>query len=539
MGKGRFMIHSAFIPVFRTMPPFFSRFRTLYPDGPRLSRPAETASVPIGNPPPSFPSWKQGGFTILPSRNSSRRPFFLSSAVVFVGLIGGLFNLAISSEESQRVPLSGSSRSSETFFSDDSGQKPLPPDPPGLAETESKGTSSPNSASVTDNASDPPLSGLNAPVPSDAADEPPQEALTKSASVTVKSGRTESGRLLAHYRLKNGDGLTAIQRTNGSIAVFHPDEILSMEEEDRAFVPQTKEEAAQALLDELGPRFESHLTDHFVIIYETSANYAVWCGQLFESLYTAFNHYQHRREFELPDPEFPMTAILLPNREAFTEYASRDMPDPGGIAAYYNRLSNRVVLYDFSEEETLRSEERRKTRTSRDIDRFLARPQAAFNVMTVIHEANHQIAFNRKLFLQTGPYPLWAVEGLAMFFESPDARSSRGWSFRGVKGKPNLVRLNDLRQYLATRPVHPIREIIREERFNDDLLRSYAVSWGLYYYLQSKEPKKLALYLKRTASKHPYALYSPDERLADFEEIFGNDWDKLLQNFERFIASIR
>ena len=371
------------------------------------------------------------------------------------------------------------------------------------------------------------------------AQEPAPPAAEPVVTAELDSGAAYTGRLLADYRQDDGRGLTAIQKRDGAIETIHSEHILKLTKSAEPFTPMSQEEAGQALLEELGTGYYLHQTRHFVIVHRTSATYAVWCGKLFESLYTAFNFYQNRRGFRLGEPEFPLQAILLPNRQAFLEYAQNDMPSAEGIAAYFNRNSNRIDLYEFSEQQTARGDLQRKKRASADINEFLSRPGAAASVTTIIHEATHQIAFNRGLFLRSGPYPLWAVEGLSMFFEVPDPRSPQGWSFRGSRGKVNAPRLADLRRLLASGPADPIREILREEHFHDDPLRSHSLSWGLYYYLQNKEPEKLARYLKNAAEKPPYALWTPDERVADFEAVFGSDWEKFQKNFCKYIDSLK
>ncbi|MBQ6157668.1 MAG: DUF1570 domain-containing protein [Thermoguttaceae bacterium] len=365
------------------------------------------------------------------------------------------------------------------------------------------------------------------------------EAAEPTVTISLENGKTVSGRLIADYRKEDGTGLTALQRRDGAIEVIHSEEITEMRRTETPFRPMTQEEAGQSLLDDLGEAYHIHMTKHFVIAHNTSATYALWCGKLFESLYTAFTFYQNRRGFGLGEPEFPLMAVLLPNRQTFTEYARRDMPSAEGIAAYFNRNTNRIVLYDFSEVETVRGDlQKKKKRASADIEEFLSRPGAAASVTTIIHEATHQIAFNRGLFLRSGPYPLWAVEGLSMFFEVPDPRSALGWSFRGSRGKVNTLRLADLRRILAAESGDPIEELIREENFHRDPIRSYSLSWGLYYYLQTKEPEKLARYLKAAASRPPFSVWSPDDRAADFEAAFGGDRKTFLKNFYKFIGSL-
>ena len=367
----------------------------------------------------------------------------------------------------------------------------------------------------------------------------PTETVGPTVTISLENGKTYSGRLLADYRQENGVGLTALELRDGAIEAIHSEEIAEMRTTDEPFRPMTQEEAGQSLLNDLGEGYHLHMTKHFVIAHNTSASYALWCGKLFESLYTAFTFYQSRRGFDLGKPEFPLMAILLPNRQSFLDYAKRDMPSAEGIAAYFNRNTNRIVLYDFSEIETARGDlQKKKKRASAEIEEFLSRPGASASVTTIIHEATHQIAFNRGLFLRSGPYPLWAVEGLSMFFEVPDPHSSLGWSFRGSRGKINTPRLTDLRRILAEDSTDPIEGLLREENFHQDPIRSYSLSWGLYYYLQTKEPEKLAQYLKAAASKPSYSIWSPEERVADFEAVFGKDRKTFLKNFYKFIGSL-
>ena len=379
-------------------------------------------------------------------------------------------------------------------------------------------------------------------VPAEENTPPPAvtaETAEPTVTISLENGKTYSGRLLADYRREDGVGLTVLELRDGAFELIHSEEIVETRKTDVPFRPMTQEEAGQSLLDDLGEGYHLHRTKHFVIAHNTSAAYALWCGKLFESLYNAFTFYQSRRGFDLGEPEFPLMAVLLPNRQEFLDYAKRDMSSAEGIAAYFNRKTNRIVLYDFSEIETVRKDlQKKKKRASADIEEFLSRPGASATVTTIIHEATHQIAFNRGLFLRSGPYPLWAVEGLSMFFEVPDPHSTLGWSFRGSRGKINALRLADLRRILAADSTDPLEEILREENFHRDPIRSYSLSWGLYYYLQTKEPEKLARYLKAAASKPPYSVWSPEERVADFEAVFGGDRKAFLKNFYKFIDSL-
>lgn len=371
------------------------------------------------------------------------------------------------------------------------------------------------------------------------AAESAQDGASEPDQAAPQSAETVTGRLAVDYRSGAGAGFVILEQNDGLLRTVHENEVLSFEKLDEEFKYLTLKGLAEKLQAEAGPGFKTLDGAHFLIVYNTSDAYASWCSKLFESLYNAFDKYQLRRDFHLPDPELPMPVLLFSNREQFADYAQRDMPDTTGIAAYYNRVTNRVVLYDLSEAETGRGESKRQKPTWQQIDEFLSRPQAAFNVATMVHEATHQITFNRKMFLRSGPYPLWLAEGLAMFFETPDGSASHGWSRRTSAAKPNTLRLAHLRDYLSRKPADPVRDLLREENFMKNLVDSYAMSWGLFYYLNNKEPKKLAEYVALIAKKVPYAVYSPQERLADFESVFGDDWDKFHKDFGKFLNSVR
>ncbi len=373
--------------------------------------------------------------------------------------------------------------------------------------------------------------------------ELPASAASKNANKTVRlewapnNAENESepviGKLLADYRIQ-GQGMIVLEDRMGRIRIIPEKEAAQLEILNEKFDPFNKKQIADELKKEFGKEFDTLPTEHFIIVYHTSNSYAVWCGRLFESIYAAFEKYQARKGFGLKHPDVPMIAVILRDKTEFEEYAAQDAPGVKNIVAYYHRLNNRIVLYDLSGTE---SSLEAKKRSMRSIDAILSRPQAAYTVATIIHEATHQISFNRKMFLRTGPFPLWLSEGLSMFFETPDANSKRGWSSRGIE-RPNDYRLKIFNNYIASNPEKPFQSIIQQEYFTTNTNNSYAASWALFYYLNAKESKKLIKYIEYLQQKIPFTVYSPEERLADFEKFFGNDWQKLYKNFALFYNNI-
>ncbi|MBR2585812.1 MAG: DUF1570 domain-containing protein [Thermoguttaceae bacterium] len=365
----------------------------------------------------------------------------------------------------------------------------------------------------------------------------------RSDSVRTERPTDVIARLIVDYRGEDRSGnlvgFAAVLFPDGRLEVIPHSDIVLMEETDESFRPLDAEELGEQLSAEAGVGFKILKSRHFLFVYNTSEAYAAWCSKLFETLYLGFDKYQTQRGLNLSDPEFVMPVIIFPNREVFTNYAERDMLSAEGIVAYYNRVTNRVVLYDLSEEETAEQPRKGRRLNSQQIAEFLARPNAELNVSTIVHEATHQIAFNRKMFPRTGPYPLWLVEGLSMAFETPSKDAAAGWNRRYSAVHPNLVRHRQLISYLEKMPADPIRDILRSNQFEGNLLDSYAVAWGLFHYLNMKQPKKLSEYIKLVAQKYPYQKYTPEERLADFEAVFGDDWERFYKGFVRYMTSIK
>ncbi|MDO5554496.1 MAG: DUF1570 domain-containing protein [Planctomycetia bacterium] len=366
-----------------------------------------------------------------------------------------------------------------------------------------------------------------------------REGEVSDASDAVTSGGVEfvvSGRLLADYRAGN-EGLVAVEETSGKYRIFHACDVVSVTEDEEPFIPLTRKEMQLALKEEF-PSFDTLATDHFLFVYDTSEGYAAWCGKLFESLYESFERYRRRLDLDLEHPKVPMVVVLFGGKEEFLKYAQEDTDGATQILAYYHRLDNRTILYDLSEVESQVPSEKRRSRSYKQVSEILSRPQAGFNVATIVHEATHQIAFNRGMFPRTGPFALWLAEGVSMYFETPDSRSRHGWTGRGLSDRPNSYRLAVLREFAKNPTPDPLQQIVRETDYLKDAQNSYALSWSLFYYLNEKTPKKLAKYIDLLREKTPFTVYSPEERISDFEACFGDDWQDMYKVYSKFFRDL-
>jgi len=295
---------------------------------------------------------------------------------------------------------------------------------------------------------------------------------------------------------------------------------------------------SKQLLAELPGTFRTYQTAHYLICYDTSIGYAQWCGALFERLYATFTNFWSKRGFPLQEPEFPLVAVIFAERADYLKFSRSELGEAAeSIIGYYSLQTNRMTMYDLTgAEAALRGTARSSSATS--ISQILSRPEALRTVTTVIHEAVHQIAFNCGMHARFSDCPLWFTEGIAMYFETPDLTSARGW--RGV-GAVNQARLQQFNQYLRNRPANSLHTLIRDDsRFRDPkkALDAYAEAWALTWFLLRQRSDQYIGYLKALSAKKPLIEDGPEKRIQQFEEHFGKI-EQLEAELLRFISKMR
>jgi hypothetical protein len=350
-----------------------------------------------------------------------------------------------------------------------------------------------------------------------------------------KEGRERqiAGRVLVEAE----DGGLLILGQDGVLWTVPPDELVLHEEDDVPFKPLSSAVLASRLLEELPAGFEVHTTKHYLIAYNTSKTYAQWCGGLFERLYGAFTNYWSRQGFELRTPEFPLVAIVFADEESYGRFAQSEVGEASkSIIGYYSLATNRMTMYDLTGVQSLRAAGDRRGSLA-EINQMLARPDAERMVATVIHEATHQIAFNCGLQTRYADIPLWISEGIAVYFETPDLSSKKGW---GSIHSINLVRLTAFRDYLQRRPTESLRTLVADDsRFRDTTKApdAYAEAWALNYFLIRQKPKQYRAYLQMLTAKKQLIWDDPDARLSEFTAAFG-DPAALEIDFQRYMLKL-
>jgi hypothetical protein len=336
--------------------------------------------------------------------------------------------------------------------------------------------------------------------------------------------------------VESQDGGLLLLAPDGTLWAIQPEEIVRRKTDAAPFELLDRTALAKHVLGELPQGFETYDTAHYLICYNTSKAYAQWCGALYERLYRAFFTYWQQRGFEVRDPEAPLVAIVFADRPTYLRYATGDLgASAEAVIGYYNMRTNRVLMYDLTGVEGIAQRGDYAT-SAAHINRILSRPQAERTVATMIHEATHQIAFNCGFQERYADIPLWVSEGVAVYFETPDLESTKGW--RKIGGV-NRERLTQFRQYLRRRPADSLATLVsNSQRFRNPPTApdAYAEAWALNYYLLRRRSKEYLAFLHLLSQKKPLMNDSDAQRLEAFQAAFGQD----LEAFDRdFIAYLR
>jgi hypothetical protein len=334
------------------------------------------------------------------------------------------------------------------------------------------------------------------------------------------------------------DGGVLLRDREGVLWAVPAEEITRRSRDDQPYQPMSRAELSARMTQQL-PGFRLHDTANYLIAYNTSPAYAQWCGALYERLYRAFRNYWERRGFVLRNPDMPLIVLVFDTRDSYANYARAELGDAvGNVFAYYSLQSNRVVMHDLTSSQAKPGEFARAT-NSAQINRLLARPGAEWMVATIIHEATHQLAYNCGFHTRLADIPLWVSEGLAVYFETPDLESTRGW--RNIGGI-HPTRLEQFRRYLSRRDADSLVTLITDDnrfRHPQSAEDAYAEAWALTYFVIRRFPKQYHEYLRLMADKPPLIYDTPEERLETFKNIFGEDLQALDAQFLDYMRTVR
>ena len=314
----------------------------------------------------------------------------------------------------------------------------------------------------------------------------------------------------------------------------------------RTVAPRFRRLSTASLRDrlqhEFGREFEIRGTEHYLVCARrgTAADYA----EVFEKVYRSFHSYFSTRGFPIERPEFPLVAVVFPDRRSFVDYARRDgVSVSPGLRGYYLNTTNRVAVFDaHSDRQTsgLRLPGTPPATGEAGSMPFAAALSGSADLeATIVHETTHQVAFNTGLHSRIGGNPRWVVEGLATAFESPGIRSGGGRRSEAAS-RVNRSRSLWFQDYVAhRRKPQFVESLVATDRlYRSATLDFYSQAWALSFFLMETRPQAFNRYLESLGRRDPAASYPAAARLQDFRQAFGNSLDRLETELVRFMARL-
>lgn len=281
---------------------------------------------------------------------------------------------------------------------------------------------------------------------------------------------------------------------------------------ERPFVPATQEAIMTRLAGELGTTFKLEKTRNYVYAYNCSDTFATATSKILESMRPGVAAFVERMGVPVVEPEVPLVAIMFRTENEFQTY--RRMPE--GVVAYYDTLSNRIVMY---EESPL----------------FRAHPQLATQqaISTIAHEGAHQILHNIGLQQRLSTWPIWLSEGLAEYFAP--TTFGRGLRWKGA-GQINDLRMLELELYIKSRTADVPSGTLVEDTVSAARLTStgYAAAWSLTHWLATRNRDKFFEFVREMSALQPLQTSGPivepgivPAQVERFQAFFGHDFATL------------
>jgi hypothetical protein len=379
-------------------------------------------------------------------------------------------------------------------------------------------------------------------VAASAQDSPPEENATdtsantrpQNAEVTVDSVLNAAG-----IGLRGKPVTTVDEQGKGCVGKRHvtrgdetmvmlPDGMLvkrdnkTLQDTDRPFEPASKTQIVEELLSAkefVG--FKSRESKNYLVVYNTSENFSLGTSKILESMVPGLLKYMKAAGVDVHDPQTPLVAILFRTEEQFQKY--RRMPP--GVVAYYDHISNRIIVYE-------------------ELEALRARPDLAFqqSVSTIAHEGAHQILHNIGVQQRLSRWPMWVTEGLAEYLAPTTIGKNLKWKGAGVV---NDLRMFELEQFIKSQGDKPATGKMVSDTIVASRLTStgYASAWALVHFLAGKRKKEFNAYLVELSKTEP--LDGATEavpngqipgNLSSFIQHFGGD---ALETETRLIAHLK
>ncbi len=271
-----------------------------------------------------------------------------------------------------------------------------------------------------------------------------------------------------------------------------------------------------AVLREFGNDFSVTASTHYIVISPQSTSNR-WQERL-EELFRSASRYFATRGFPLQQPDFSLPAIICPTWKSFQETAARfGVHPPPGALGYYDRLSNRIFLWDVGSGD----------------------PRDRDGINVLAHEGFHQWAFNVGFHSRVNPPPLWVAEGMATLFESAGVYAGNPYDSAAHRVHPARLAVFRIAHASGQRSSWLRDLVLSDAPFQQNPALAYAEAWAAAFYFTEREPGKFSEYFRSLNDREPLARLAPREREAEFAKVFGTDWVNLESKIVRFLSMLK
>ncbi len=290
-----------------------------------------------------------------------------------------------------------------------------------------------------------------------------------------------------------------------------------------------------AFRESLGAEFQDYEiagTTHYLVCAPPGR--AEQYAQLFETIYRDVTLFYRVRGFAVETPDVPLVAIIFRTQSEFAQYCRQDkVPPSPTLMGYYSLVSNRVALFD-DPSLLAATQADSPLRSSSGIAAYAA--ISGNTADTVIHETTHQVSYNVGVHSRLGGTPIWVVEGLATVLEPDQMRKKHGRQLLSDRVNQERADWFEDRHRPARAMGSLARLVASDDYFFQSTLNSYSESWAFTFFLMEKPSRRqeFVRYLQALGKRDPMKVYSPTQRLSDFQAAFG-DISRLEVEFIRFM----
>jgi len=220
---------------------------------------------------------------------------------------------------------------------------------------------------------------------------------------------------------------------------------------------------------------------------------------------STFASYAKSMRIDCEKPRFPLVLLIFESESEFEDYNEKISEGRGlsasNTAGFYYGPTNWLAV----------------------------RMGECFSLEVPLHEAIHQQVYNRGFFQRLAPIPAWFNEGIDTGFENEGDR---------IRTNPLKINVRYARQAHAAQQVSWADLVTADTAFRGDVLagEAYTHGWCLHWMLARKHKDEYVAYVKDLGSRTPLEVVDDDERLAQFEKLFGQSVDSLQTEFPEVLT---